>query len=247
MKQTLRHAGKSDIGRVRKENQDRWFADDEQGLYIVADGVGGGHAGGLAAQIVADTLPLIVSRQMSGAVDLSSDDARDQLRDALVTLSDRLRDEASGQVGLDGMASTVVLALVRGDQALVAHMGDSRAYLLRGDKLRGLTSDHSLTQLLVTAGEISSEAAETHPSRGQLTRYVGMEGEPIPDMNSMRFEPEDRLLLCTDGLTNGVTEAGITRCIANRNLARACQDLVRRANLAGGEDNTTVVLIERNS
>lgn len=246
MSDSLDHAAVSDIGCVRSENQDRWFADDRRGLYIVADGVGGERAGGLAAEVVVETLPLLIDQQMRDLDDLSSSDARHQLRDCLTTLSDRLRDESQGQPGLDGMSSTVVLALIRGSQVLIGHMGDSRAYMLRSGELKLLTTDHSLTQLLVTSGEISAAEAESHPARGQLTRYIGMEGEGVADVRSLTLEPNDRLLLCSDGLTKAITEDDIVSCLGGKqDLKAACDELLARVNLVGAQDNVTMILVEQ--
>jgi serine/threonine protein phosphatase PrpC len=241
---TITHSGLTDIGRVRGENQDRWFADPDQGLYLVADGMGGAFGGGLAAQIVVDTLPGLLRGRMRDVTELASDAAAEKLLKSLCELSNRLRAESRGEPGLDGMGSTVVLALARDCQMLVAHLGDSRAYLWRDGKLERLTKDHTIVQLLIDSGDIQPHEAETHPARGRLTRFVGMDGEPLPDARLVEVRAGDRLLLCSDGLTGMITDDELASFIdANTDPPVICQRLIDAANDAGGKDNVTAVLI----
>jgi protein phosphatase len=241
---TITHAGLSDRGRVRPQNEDRWFADPAQGLYIVADGMGGRVAGGLAAQVVVETLPLLLRNQLTGLPNLAVPQAGARVRAAVAELSDRLRRESEGQLGLEGMGSTVVLALVHDAQALIAHLGDSRGYLYRDGHLKQLTRDHSLIQLLLDCGEITHEEAIDHPARGQLTRYVGMEGEALSETHLLELQPGDRLLLCSDGLTDMLSKGEMCSILAeNLSPAAACRSLVSAANGAGGKDNITALVV----
>ena len=191
---TIISAGLTDRGRVRSQNQDRWFADARRGLFIVADGMGGGPAGSVAAQVVVDALPPLLEQRLPDVSSLKEPEAIPSLLAVLEHLSNRIRAESRGQPGLDGMGATVVLALVRGGQALIAHMGDSRAYLWRDSRLARLTRDHSLIQLLLDCGEITPEQAAEHPSRGQVTRFVGMPEASLPEARLVRLKPGDRLL-----------------------------------------------------
>jgi protein phosphatase len=243
-------AGLSDRGRVRPQNDDRWFADDRRGLFIVADGMGGGPAGGVAAQIVVDALPTLVEQRLAGAAasSLETAEAVPAVEAILEHLSDRLRAETRGQPGLEGMGTTVVMLLVRGGQALIAHMGDSRAYLCRHGRLARLTRDHSLVQLLIDCGEITPEQAAGHPARGQVTRFVGMPEAALPEARLVPLAPGDRLLLCTDGLSGMVSDAKLLAILDETpEGAKACQRLIAEANEAGGNDNITalVVTLER--
>ena len=143
------------------------------------------------------------------------------------------------------MGATVVMALVQDDRAFIAHMGDSRAYLLRRGKLRPLTDDHSIVGILLRTGEIRPEEAEHHPARGQLSRYVGMEDEVYPDVRTVRLASGDRLLLCTDGLTGMVPDDTIMGLLAvSEEPQVACDHLVEAANAAGGKDNITAVIVD---
>lgn len=244
MPHTIEHAGLTDVGRVREENQDRWFADPTQGLYIVADGMGGSVSGALAAEVVVSTLPPLLRKQLGNIDDLSSSDAPTTVVAALAQLSDQLRRQSHGQPGLQGMGSTVVLAFVHGMHALVGHMGDSRAYLLRGGSLEQLTKDHSIVQLLLDSGDIRPEEAAEHPSRGQLTRFVGMEGEALPEARLVQIRPGDLLLLCSDGLTGMVGDNAILRICKRKVRPRTlCRRLIGAANAAGGKDNVTAVVV----
>jgi serine/threonine protein phosphatase PrpC len=243
----LTHAALTDIGRVRRENQDRWFADHRLGLYIVADGMGGGIAGGLAAQVVVDTLPGLVRQRLRGKTDVREVTSKNMLNQCLCDLSEHLRSESRDKPGLDGMGSTVVAVLVSDDQILIGHLGDSRAYLLRDGELTQLTTDHSIVQLLIHTGKITADEAPTHPARGQLSRFVGMEGEALPEVQHMTLHAGDRLLLCTDGLTGMLSDQQVTEIIASCNApVSACRHLLEAANDLGGNDNITAVLIDAN-
>ena len=240
----ITYAGLSDVGRVRPENEDRWFADSEQGLFLVADGVGGAAAGGLAAEAVVEVLPPLLRKKLGRIERVRDPEAVQRVVEALVELSNRLRQESEARPGMAGTGSTVVLALIRDDHALVAHMGDSRAYLARGRRLERLTRDHSLVQLLVECGEVDPARAATHPARGQLTRFVGMPDEPLPEARLVKLAPGDRLLLCSDGLTGMLDDRRLAAILARELVAAdACRHLVEAANEAGGKDNITVVIV----
>ena len=245
MRLTVKHAGLSDRGRVRESNEDNWAADPKQGLYIVSDGLGGQFAGALASKVVVESLPELIRERLADTEDLAEPHVAEQLRAILCHLSEQVYEQTHGEPGLEGMGATVVLALIRNSKALVAHMGDSRAYRLRSGQLEQLTKDHSLVQLLIDTGDISPEEAATHPARGQVTRSVGMEGEPLPEVQVTGVVPGDRLLLCTDGLTGMLPDGGIAAILKRRKGPRTtCKHLVQAALDAGGKDNITVVVVD---
>jgi len=244
MKLSIEHAGFSDKGRVRERNEDNWMADPGRGLFIISDGLGGEFAGELASKIVVETLPLMLRKNLADIDDLAGDKARHRMVDAIAKLSLQVHKETEGQVGLEGMGATIVVALIRDAKALIGHMGDSRAYLLRDGRLSRLTKDHSIVQLLIDSGEITEEEARIHPARGRVTRSVGMEGEPLPEARAFDLRVGDRLLLCTDGLVGMISEKQILEIMGRKSkLDRLCCTLVDAANEAGGKDNVTVIVI----
>jgi protein phosphatase len=159
-------------------------------------------------------------------------------------LSQRLRNESKDQIGLKGMGATVVLAMVHGLKVHIAHMGDSRAYLIRKGRLSQLTKDHSIVGILLRHGEITPAEAREHPARGSLSRYVGMEGEVPPDLRTIAMKTDDRLLLCSDGLSGMLTNRTIANIVRKHpDIQIACRTLVDAANAAGGKDNITAVIV----
>ncbi|WP_368252397.1 protein-serine/threonine phosphatase, partial [Enterococcus sp. 2201sp1_2201st1_B8_2201SCRN_220225] len=150
------------------------------------------------------------------------------------------------QMQTTGMGTTIVASGIFDKNYIIAHVGDSRAYLLRQGRLNQLTEDHSLVNELVREGEITKEMAATHPRRNVLTRSVGMPGDVAVDVTDVAAFPEDILLIASDGLTNMITEAEIAEILANgHSLADRADELIRRANEQGGVDNITVLLCER--
>ncbi|HEX2289976.1 MAG TPA: PP2C family serine/threonine-protein phosphatase [Pseudonocardiaceae bacterium] len=241
-----RWAGLSDRGQVRERNEDCWSADADLGLFIVSDGMGGRPAGEVASEVVVAALPTLVAHHFSAEPDLAAPDAPQRLRTVLTELSAEVREGSQDTPRLAGMGATAVAALVSASQAtaLIAHVGDSRAYLLRERSLHRLTRDHSLAQALIDAGAITDQQAAGHPARGQLTRHMGMAGEVSPDARRVALQPDDRLLLCSDGLTGMLDDAQI-QAILNRSSdpQHACRALTEAANDAGGIDNITVLVI----
>lgn len=240
----LRCAGLSDQGRVREGNEDRWSADVGLGLFVVSDGMGGLPAGEVAAEIVVTTLPTLIATHFDTAADLAAPETGQQLGTVLAELSAQVRARNPDAPHRAGMGATAVVALVRQATALIAHLGDSRAYLWRANSLQRLTSDHSLAQALLDSGVITEQEAAEHPARHQLARYLGMDGEALAEVRSLTLRPADRLLLCSDGLTNMLDDARIQLIINDHaNPEHTCRALVDAANEAGGTDNITALVV----
>lgn len=232
----------SDPGRVRQSNQDRMLTDPDRGCYLIADGMGGLPGGEVAAQLVIDHLPRLAAHRLDRAEELAGNPALHAVRSAIAELSAAVRHHPAGP---RGMGATVVLAWLRGPQALIASLGDSRAYLLHQGLLRRLTTDHCLAELLVQSGELTAEEAATHPARSQLIRYVGMRGHVSPEAGMVPVTPGDRLLLCSDGLTTMLSDPRIEAILRDQlDPEAACRELVDAANAAGGRDNITVITID---
>ncbi|MGQ0778083.1 MAG: PP2C family protein-serine/threonine phosphatase [Pseudonocardiales bacterium] len=237
-------AGLSDCGRVRESNEDRWSADVELGLFVVSDGMGGLPAGEVAAEIVVTRLPMLIATRFGAASDIAAPEATQQLRTVLAELSADLRAGSQDDPRRAGMGATAVVALIRQATALIAHLGDSRVYLWREHSVQRLTHDHSLAQGLFDVGVITEQEAADHPARHQLVRYLGMDGEALPDVRCITLRPADRLLLCSDGLTNMLDDARIQVILNDHpNPDDTCRALIDAANEAGGTDNITALVI----
>jgi serine/threonine protein phosphatase PrpC len=221
----------TDVGLVRDGNEDSYLTDEP--LFAVADGMGGHRGGEVASQLAVQTLEKLFKKGIG--------ELPDQVQEANRVVFERsVVDEK-----VAGMGTTLTAALVEGDRIRLAHVGDSRAYLLREGDLRLLTEDHTLVHRMVTEGEISKEEAETHPQRSVLTRALGVETVVDVDDDTVQVHPGDRLLLCTDGLTSMVSEQAVEEVLrAVPDPREAAQRLVQLANEGGGTDNTTVVVLD---
>ena len=246
----LRYAGYTNAGRRRSSNDDRWAADPAQCLYIVADGVGSASRGGFGAQLATELLPGYLAHHLSdyglGSInELCDPDAAPLLGKAVAQLSDDMHARSQSEPGLAETETTVVAAVVTTACALIAHLGDSRAYLHRDQQVHRLTRDHSFSQALLDANEITPAEAADHPMRSTITRHIGMTPPAAPDVRGVRLAPGDRVLLCTDGLNNAVDDTSLAEILATHpDPADACATLIAAANQAGGADNITALLVD---
>ena len=231
----LRFAARSDVGLVRQENQDSGYAGPH--LLVVADGMGGHAAGDVASSIAIGEL-VSLDGESHGA-----DDALDLLAQALRTANTELRQAMDNQPELHGMGTTVTALLRAGNKIAVAHIGDSRAYLLRDGTLAQITHDHSFVQSLIDEGRITEEEAEGHPQRSLVTRVLtGQEGDE-PDLAMREARVNDRYLLCSDGLSGFVARDTIQEILEEGlTPGRAADRLVELAIRAGAPDNVTCVI-----
>jgi protein phosphatase len=226
------HAALSDRGRTH-DNDDRWFADAGLGLYLVADGM----ADDRPSQMVVDRLPGALRSRLGSTADLSAPEAAEAVRLALGDISEQVRNRR--WIG----GSTVVLALVRDGRVLIAHLGDSRAYLVRDKQLERLTRDHSDVQESVDRGKLTPE--EARRARGCPTQFVGMWGDPEPDIRLLELQEGDRILLCSDGLPEMLSDDDLLAILNKwKNPTEACVRLIAAANAAGGRDNLTALLVD---
>jgi serine/threonine protein phosphatase PrpC len=197
--------------------------------------------------MVVEELPRLLAEKRQDDQEISPTALTAPVSKALVELSKRVHDYATAHPEFAGMGSTVVLALIKDKAAVIAHLGDSRAYLWRQGRLEQVTKDHSLVQYLVDLGEITPEEAGQHPARHQITRCIGMSLEPLPEVKVIDLAAGDRLLLCSDGLTGMVAAASIAAILAGgQDPEGACRGLVAAANEAGGRDNITTVVVDVN-
>ncbi len=239
----IRSAAMSDPGNVRGNNEDRVYADDERGIYLVIDGVGGEAAGERAAAIAEEEVVARLGRT-TGAIE-------DRIREGIALAAKRILEHARRDPRLAGMSCVLTAAVVADGEVVVGHVGDTRLYKLRGGAIKKITRDHSPVGAREDAGEISEREAMQHPRRNEIFRDVGSE-ERAPsdpdfvDIQRIGFEPDAALLLCSDGLTDQVASSEIAQVVAERagDPWRVARELVQRANEAGGKDNVSVVYIE---
>jgi protein phosphatase len=235
----------SDKGKVREENQDSFSADPDMALFLVSDGIGGQQAGTLASRIVTEVLPAMLKQGLRERKRYSPKAIMSMLKQSIVELSRHMRIESANQTGFRGMGATLVMALIIENRVFIANMGDSRAYLFRKRKLTQLSEDHSVVATLLRTGEIKSEEVKHHPARGQLTRSMGMEADVYPYVQSKCLKEKDRLLLCSDGLTGQLDDKEISTLLRkHKDPQAACQVLIDAANVAGGHDNITVLIVD---
>ncbi|KAA1424875.1 serine/threonine-protein phosphatase [Mumia zhuanghuii] len=225
----------SDVGRRRSSNQDSGFA--SQHLLVIADGMGGAAAGDLASSEV-----MHVVRRLDGP---PSGDVIEALAGAVHRANDRLAEVIEEDPSVEGMGTTLTALLWNGTTFGLAHIGDSRAYLMREGQLHQITKDHTLVQSLVDEGRLTREGARTHPNRSLILRVLLGRDESEPDLTMIEPQVGDRYLLCSDGLSDMVDDHGIADVLRSApNVDAAAVDLVQRALAAGGADNVTVILGE---
>jgi PPM family protein phosphatase len=229
----LRAGVASDRGLVRPTNEDSFFL--REGLYAVCDGMGGARGGEVASQMAC-----------LGLLGLNPESAGQQdLREAIEGANRSIAHRGAGEEHLMGMGTTLTAVMVKEGRMTLAHVGDSRAYLLRDGDLEQLSEDHSWVGEMVRRGELTPAQAAIHPHRNVITRVLGTEGEVQPDVIEQPAKPGDRVLLCSDGLTGMVADTEILELLASgEGPQETAEMLVKAAVAAGGEDNVTVVVID---
>lgn len=226
----------SDIGKVRETNEDSFVC--QPPLFVVADGMGGHVAGEVASRMAAET----VSARFAAAA--AGEEPTALLSEAITAANEKVYRLAQEDSERAGMGTTLTAAFVAGAVLYWGHVGDSRLYLLRGGELSQVSEDHSLVSELVRKGSITAEEALTHPHRNILTRAVGTGDRVKVDTGSFELAAGDKILLCTDGLTNMVADGDIAAALSRDDDGAALlAHLVARANDAGGLDNITAILV----
>lgn len=246
----IRYIALTDTGCRRKSNEDAMLADVEHGVFVVADGVGGRAAGEVASSITIATFQE-ASAGLAAAVRAYADRPEWSTRNAVLELLDQVCQTASRRVydeaeskGRRGMTTTMVCVLVGGGSAFLAHVGDSRAYLIRDGLIRQLTEDHSMVNELVRSGQMTRDQALRSRYRNVITRAVGLYPTVQADLMSLEVLPGDRVLLSSDGLSDMVELGSIESIGAENDLETAGRRLIEEALEKGGHDNVTVVMVE---
>jgi len=240
MTEGLRTAGDTNVGKVRATNEDALILEPRLGLYAVLDGMGGANAGDVASQLARDTIRAFVHQHAART------EPRELLEAAIVAGSTAVFDAAQRQPERNGMGTTVVACLVSDPRhAVVAHVGDSRAYLLRGGRLQTLTRDHTIVEELASRGVLTAEEVERHPYKNVLSRNLGAKPDARVDVLELELRPGDRLLLCSDGLYNYASTEAIQYLLGSGDAPEdVAHDLVELAMRGGGGDNVSTLVIE---
>ncbi len=225
-------AFRSDTGRQRNANEDSFFV--RAPIFVVADGMGGAQAGEVASKTAADAFD----------IDLPDGSPERVLRETIATANRNIHDLARNDPSRAGMGTTLTAAIVdaQAEEVAIGHVGDSRAYRLRGGRLEQLTRDHSLVEEMRRKGQLTDAQAEDHPQRSIITRALGPEPEVEPDVQTVPAAPGDVFLICSDGLTTMLGEEQISKLLAGAtSMTAAVRALVDEANRAGGRDNITAL------
>ena len=245
-------AARTDVGMKRAHNEDSFLVNEDLGLYVICDGMGG-HAGGeTASRLAVQT----IERELLSAKLRTDDPFVPESPLAETPLAGALREAIEGACAavfrtsranpeLAGMGTTCISLLIRGEHALVGHVGDSRAYLVRDGDVHQLSDDHSLVNEQVRAGLLSEEEAKHSRLKNIITRSVGFEEDVLVDVLGVETQAGDRFLLCSDGLSNLLENEEIRDALLMNPLDNVPQVLIQLANARGGDDNITVVTVQR--
>lgn len=246
----LKFHARTDVGLRRKHNEDSLLAADAFGVFVVADGVGGRKAGELASAITVNTFQTFAPRIKAAVDAFAANNDRDTRNAVLATLDQAANAaskrvyEAANATGRQGMTTTLVACAIGGGAAFVCHVGDSRCYLVRNGQLRQLTEDHSMINELIRTGALDPAEAEKSQYRNVITRAVGLYPSVKCDTLFVELIENDRLLLCTDGLTDMVEPPNMLRLLTQPNVNQAVDGLIASALEGGGKDNVTAIVIE---
>lgn len=232
----------TDTGQKRAYNQDQvgaFYNKAEQLLLLLCDGMGGHNAGDVAAEMAL----FQVGSAWSESNAMDHKEVNYWLQDNIMAANERVHEKSLQFNDFSGMGTTIVGAVILDGEAIFAHVGDSRAYLLQNDQFRQITTDHSYVQELVDNKSITVEEARNHPQKNIVTRSIGIDPEVIVDTQRTMLHDDDVILLCSDGLTDMLEDDGISQIVLHYpHLEDSAEELIRTANEAGGRDNISVVL-----
>ncbi len=237
--------GLTDVGRRREKNEDAFFLDTVLGFYAVADGMGGHAAGEVASHLAIETLGEAMRREGWDPGHATYEEGAERLQEAIAEANRRICESIVDHDERRGMGTTLVALVALDHRAIIAHVGDSRAYLIREGQIHRLTSDHSWVNEQVKLGLLTDDDAQRHPMRNIVTRALGSRAEVAIDLSIETLAPGDTFLLCSDGLNTMLSDPEIHEILTRHggDPEAACQALVSAANARGGEDNVTVIVL----
>lgn len=237
----------TDVGRHRQSNQDAYIVDklsDGTVFAVVCDGMGGHAGGNIASNIAVNRIESEIKKNYRD--NMGSASIKNMIESAVVHANLDIIDEAEQNRELEGMGTTAVIAVISSMGSVVANIGDSRCYHISEDNITQITKDHSLVQEMVDSGLISADDAANHPRKNIITRALGISEDVKTDFFDVDIKNNDKLLLCTDGLTNHVSDSAVNQIIEQVDASISADALISLANLNGGTDNITAVVIYNN-
>lgn len=246
----LEATARTDPGPVREHNEDAFLVDVENGVFLVADGMGGHAAGEVASAIAIDTVAEVLlyaedpeETRLEASLEEPAAVVLERMRYAMNQASMRIRQEAARNPQQSGMGTTLVALIIEGGTAYLAHVGDSRIYLFRDGKLELLTRDHTVVQQEIDAGRLTPELARIVPHKNMLTQSVGCHGPVEPDTSHQPVKAGDLFVLCSDGLTDPLDDRALEQIIGGKPSDQLAEELTQQALENGTEDNVTVVVV----
>lgn len=245
------HSAKSDTGLKRPHNEDCFVVDPALGLYVVCDGMGGSNAGEVASAFAVEAIHTHLTEAANnpnlpliGPCDPAMSAAANRLASAIRAANEVILRTSWSRPDYEGMGTTVVAARLSDESLAIAHVGDSRLYLIRNTAIHALTTDHSWVAEQMLKGVMTEEEAERSPRRNIVTRALGVDSSVDVELTEVPVKSGDVLLLCSDGLTRGVRPSDILQVLSSSDDIPALSDrLIAMANEAGGDDNTTVIVV----
>lgn len=244
----MKITGNSHQGMVRSSNQDSYAYGEisESACWaLVCDGMGGVNGGNIASRTAVETIAESFDRNYRE--EMNGNSIKNLMQSAFGRANYKVLAKAEADESLTGMGTTAVAAIVTGEKAFIAHIGDSRAYIVGEDGISQITKDHSIVQMMLDNGQITPEQAKEHPRRHIITRAIGVEENVDSDYDEVALGENDVLLLCSDGLTNYAEDSDIYRLIRQGDFEGIADRLINFANQNGGGDNVTAVAVSRNS
>lgn len=235
----------SDKGMVRDMNQDYYYISkpcDEYSLYILADGMGGYNGGEIASSLAVNSAKEYIEKNIEN-IEINRETLQNLIKDAMEYANKVVHEKSKTDINLNEMGTTLEVCLIYNNKVYIGHIGDSRVYRIRKNIIRKLTTDHSYVEKLVRDGSITREESYHHPKKNMLIKALGCEDYVEPDVLVKGFLKDDIILICSDGLTNLLSDKEIYDVITN-NLENADKLLIQKANIKGGYDNITAVIVE---
>lgn len=237
--------GATNVGKERANNEDYFLISLKKNLHIVADGMGGHNAGEVASLNAVEAVNDYFTAELLSQIEGDAEKIEDEMKASLLEANQKILEMAATNNAYHGMGSTIVVALINGEALHLCHVGDARAYVSNAAEMQLLTTDHSKVMDLVKAGQLTQEEARISPLKNELSQAIGSSAPIAPDYNHRVLKEGDKVLLCSDGLWDMLSDDEIHEIVRQKQPAKLlCEELITKANEAGGHDNITVVVIE---